>query len=209
MASSIITKNETRFSDSLKRSEISTIMSRFRADIYLLIVRAITIVLWVSLLLCKIDVSLGMELTFAAIIFISDTLDGIISRRYASGIQKFWFRVLDALVDKVGMFIFLVALLALGHIALSVVLCIIVYNTIIVVPPIIKLLGKYEKDLPWIQATFSSRFYAFSVGMFCLLSLNVDMNIQYNQICFIYFLFLGIFSLSSHWVKIKKIKEVM
>lgn len=48
-----------------------------------------------------------MAIAFMAIIFVSDALDGMISRRFCSPLEQYKFRISDAAIDKVGILAFL------------------------------------------------------------------------------------------------------
>lgn len=188
-------------------TSLSDLMPNLHIDILLLILRALTIIAWIILIMREINVSIYLQLTFVAIIFISDALDGMISRRFSSAPRQYLFRILDALVDKVGMLFFLFALLSIGHISISNFFVIIGYNILLVILPLTNIFGGDTKQLSYIQATIWSRFYAISVGIFCFLSINVKFVIQANQLASFYFVALGLISFISHFLKIRKIKE--
>lgn len=176
----------------------------FYIDIILISVRFSTIIIWSFFLLGTINSSIFFQSCLASIIFLSDAIDGIISRRFSTPSHQFLFRILDAFIDKIGILIFLVTLLFLRLIGVSVFFVIIGYNVLLVVPPIVKLLHGIDIHLSWIQATFWSRFYAFSVGVFCFLAANFNLSSYDREICS-YFLIIALFSFISHIIKIRNI----
>ena len=176
----------------------------FCIDIILLAVRLFTISIWSYFLLHAANPSIFFQLCFVSIIFFSDAIDGIISRRFSTPSHQFLFRILDTFIDKIGILAFLITLLFLGSIQLSVFFIIIGYNVLLVIPPIVKFLYGNDRHLKWIQATFWSRFYAFSVGIFCFMAANFNLSFFAGEICS-YFLFLALFSFISHIIKIRNI----
>lgn len=176
----------------------------FGIDIVFLAIRLSTIIIWSYFLLGATTLPIFFQLCFVSIIFLSDAFDGIISRRFSTQSHQFLFRILDTFIDKIGILAFLVTLLYLRLIQVSVFFIIIGYNVLLVVPPIIKLLYGIDNHLNWIQATFLSRFYAFSVGIFCFLAANFNLNSFTGEICS-YFLVLALLSFISHIIKIRNI----
>lgn len=182
------------------------IVAKLRLDIILLCIRAVTIVIWISIILLSVEMSLLLQIIFMAIIFLSDALDGIISRKYCLPLQQYNFRIMDAAVDKIGILLFLVTLFALKRISCITLFIIIGYNLLLILFPVVYIFVKSTKNVNWIQATMLSRFYAISVGLFCFLSIVYNTELKYEKIWGWYFLILGMFSLTSHILKIKKIK---
>lgn len=180
------------------------IMPKLHVDICCLLLRILTILIWVGALMQGRKLSVAIQTVFVGVIFITDAMDGMISRRFSTERQKYYFRILDAFVDKVSMLFFLLVLFFLHYFELPLLICIIAYNVVLTLPVIIKILCSTEKKLSWIQATLISRLYAMSVGIFCFLVLNIDFVKEYQNISFLYFVILGILSLFSHLIKIKK-----
>lgn len=182
---------------------------KLRVDLFLLIVRGGVIALWAVLLGNSVQMSIPVQIFFATIIFFSDALDGVFSRRFTTSTQRYQFRILDAFVDKIGILLFIVTLITLKKIPYITPIIIISYNVILVLPPILKILIGEQKNLQWIQATFWSRFYAFCVGIYCLLSITTDIAVRYKLAISFFFLVLGIISFISHAQKIRRLKGVI
>lgn len=179
---------------------------KFRMDLFLLVLRGGVIALWVALLGNSVQMSILLQIAFATIIFISDALDGVFSRRFTTSAQQYQFRILDAFVDKIGMLLFVITLVALKKMPYITPAIIIGYNVILVLPPILKIFISDQKDIQWIQATFWSRFYAFCVGIYCLLSIMTDIAVKYKLTASFSFLVLGFISFISHAKKIKQLE---
>jgi phosphatidylglycerophosphate synthase len=177
-----------------------------RIDIVFLLLRFVTIITWAVLLISGHNVTMELQLIFVAIIFITDALDGMISRRFSNDCQKYRFRILDAVVDKVGIFLFLLVLIFLDLVIVPIALTIITYNVILTMLFVKKTFRRTPRNLSLIQATMTSRFHAFSVGIFCFFVLNNPSAVNYNTIWLIYFVLLGILALISHFRKIQRLE---
>lgn len=190
----------------MKKKVISTI----RWDILLLKIRAITIVLWITMLWTSVSIKFSLQLFFVLVIFLSDALDGMISRRNCLPLEQYRFRILDAIIDKIGILAFLTTLLFQDRISITLLLVIIGYNMLLEIFPIIYILQrKKERKVDWIQATIFSRFYAISIGLYCFWSMTYRVKLKCEREWIIYFLILGLVSLISHIIKIIKIKGAL
>lgn len=179
---------------------------KLRVDLFLLIVRGCVIAFWVCLLRNSVQMSILLQIIFTVIIFISDALDGVFSRRFTTSTQRYQFRILDAFVDKIGILLFIITLVTLKKVPYITPIIIISYNIILVLPPVFNILMSEQKSLQWIQATFWSRFYAFCVGIYCFLSIITDIAVKYKLTISSFFLVLGIISFISHAQKIRRLK---
>ncbi|MCI9447191.1 MAG: hypothetical protein HFH36_07305 [Lachnospiraceae bacterium] len=184
-------------------------IAKLRLDLVLLGVRAVTIVFWLYILWMSIEVRLSLQIFLMMVIFLSDALDGVISRKFCLPSQQYRFRILDAVVDKIGILAFLMMLLYLGRIGLDVLWMIVGYNVLLLVFPFFYILGRRSQNIAWIQATLFSRLYAASVGVYCFFSIISDSGLKYGKEWFVYFLIAGVVSLSSHIIKVKKVKGAL
>lgn len=184
-------------------------MAKLRLDLVLLGIRAITIALWLFILWTSIEVGLSLQIFLMMIIFLSDALDGVISRKYSLPSQQYRFRILDAAVDKIGIFGFLAMLLYLGSISYDVFFAILGYNALLLAFPFFYILGGHSQNVAWIQATLFSRLYAASVGVYCFFSIISDSGLKHREEWFVYFLIIGGISLGSHIIKVKKVKGAL
>lgn len=202
---SVALLNKQRTILKLKRG-VSKI-SKYRIDLVLLFIRAVVIIVWGILLLSGKSLRLETQIAFTGIIFLSDAFDGIFSRRFVSKPSQYIFRIADSFVDKVGILFFLIVLLQLNYLPLSTASAIVIYNIILVLPPVVKILQGEQREYCLIQATFWSRFYACSVGIYCLSSIVTNFSFKYERIILCYFIVIGILSLLSHLEKIRKLEE--
>lgn len=186
----------------LSHGYYSQLISQIHFDVILLTIRIFTIVIWLILLQQAKTFALNVHICFMMIIFFSDALDGIISRRFSSAKEQYYFRIADATVDKVGILLFMVLLLKLNLISIQISCVIIVYNILLVIFPIIKIIDKSQENIELIQATLCSRIYTLSVGIYFFISIISDILVP-NNIGLIYFVILGFISIISHIVKIK------
>lgn len=122
-----------------------TIIYKLRLDIILLCIRVCTIILWISILWLSIEIDLLLQIIFMLIIFVSDALDGIISRRFCLPLQQYKFRILDALVDKMGILGFLLTLFCLRRISYMTLSVIIGYDLLLVIFPIVYIIKGFKK----------------------------------------------------------------
>lgn len=175
-------------------------------DKVLLIIRVVIISIWIVALWKSYDIKFEIQIAFVAIIFISDALDGIFSRRFTLPEQQYWFRIYDATADKLGILFFLGTLFYLKRINISLLLVIVGYNILLVIFPLIYIFGSSIKRVDCIQATIWSRFYAVSVGLFCFSAASSNLALQYSSLWALYFTTLGVVSLFSHMYKVKKVK---
>lgn len=187
-------------------AELKDIFPKLCLDKVLLVIRVIIISIWIIALWKSNDIKLETQIAFVAIIFISDALDGIFSRRFTLPKQQYWFRIFDATVDKLGIIFFLGTLFYLKRIDISLLLIIIGYNVLLVICPLIYIFGKSIKRVDCIQATIWSRFYAVSVGLFAFGAASSKVALQYRSLWAFYFTTIGIVSFFSHIYKVKKIK---
>lgn len=183
------------------------VLAKLRLDLALLSIRAVTIVVWLGFLWMSIEMQLSLQVCFTAIIFLSDAFDGIISRKFCLPLEQYRFRILDTVVDKIGILLFLVTLLYLKRISHTVIYLIMGYHILLILFPIAYILSGHSKNIAWIQATMCSRLYAISIGLYCFFSIVCDTALAYKREWALYFLVLGMVSLVSHIVKIKKLKE--
>lgn len=187
--------------------ELKSILPKLCLDKVLLVIRIIIISIWIIALWKSHDIKLEIQIAFVAIIFISDALDGIFSRRFTLPSQQYWFRIFDATADKLGILFFLGTLFYLKRISISSLLVIIGYNVLLVIFPLTYIFGKSIKRVDCIQATIWSRFYAVSVGLFCFGAASSNLALRYSSLWALYFITLGVVSLFSHIYKVKRIKE--
>lgn len=187
-------------------NKLQDILPKFYLDKVLLVIRALTILIWVMAMWMSVEIKIEIQVCFVTIIFLSDALDGIISRRFTVPRQQYQFRIMDAAVDKFGILFFLGTLFCLGRINMSSLFIILGYNIFLVVFPFIYILGNSSKKVDWIQATIWSRIYAISVGLFCFAATISDVALRYCSWWALYFIVLGIMSFVSHLNKMKRIK---
>lgn len=185
------------------------IIAELRLDRVLLIIRMGIIIIWLGTLWNSVKLDFFIQLLFTVIIFLSDALDGMISRRFCAPLEQYRFRILDATVDKVGILGFLLTLFCLGRSSYNTIFAIIGYNILLVVFPLMYMWRGLSKNVAWIQATGVSRFYAMSVGLYCFFALvnDTSLELEYERVWFVYFFVLGIIALTSHVIKINNIKN--
>lgn len=146
-----------------------------------------------------VSIKFSLQLFFVLVIFLSDALDGMISRRICLPLEQYRFRILDTIIDKIGILVFLTTLLLQDRISITLLLVIVGYNILLEIFPIIYILQrKKERKIDWIQATIFSRFYAISIGLYCFWSMSYRVKLKYEREWIIYFLILGLVSLISH-----------
>lgn len=183
------------------------IIAELRLDKVLLIIRIGIIAIWISFLWKSVEMHFSLQLLFTIIIFMSDALDGMISRRFCTPLEQYKFRILDAVVDKIGILGFLITLFWMGRSSYNTIFTIIGYNLLLIAFPLIYISRGSSKNVAWIQATVFSRFYAISVGMYCFFAIVNDIGLRYESAWSVYFFILGIIALISHVIKINKIKN--
>ncbi len=182
------------------------LLNRIHMEFFLLIVRFFAIITWIFMLYSRRSISIQHQIFLLFIIFVSDALDGVISRQGQNSEKKCTFRLLDSTVDKLGILFFLISLIDTGRIGHMTPLCIIIYNIIIsFVAVYIKKLHKKQR-LDYIQATLCSRFYAICVGIYCFVANNITIVDVGDKHVMWFFLGLGFLSLISHALKFKRIK---
>lgn len=205
-SSSVSIDNKYKLTSKLKKSVDR--LSKYRIDLFLLSIRVVVLLLWGTILLTKQQFGNGVQIVFAGIIFLSDAFDGIFSRRFVPKPSQYTFRMADSFVDKMGILLFLIILLQLHDLPLSTAIIIVTYNIILVLPPVLKIVSGRRGSYGWIQATFWSRFYAFSVGIYFLSAIMTEIPIKHEVFFSYYFVVIGIFSLLSHLIKIQNLEEV-
>lgn len=186
---------------------LRTYKPKYHFELIFLVLRLTAILVWLTFLIYYKNIALYLQLILANIIFVTDAMDGVISRRFTSPNEQYLFRILDALVDKIGIILFLTILVALDKISSKVFLIIICYNALLAIPAILRVFSTEKKELGWIQATLISRLYAFSVGITCLIACNVQFTKEISNLLFGYFILLSVISYISHIVKIVRLKR--
>ena len=164
----------------------------------LLFLRAITLSIWANKVLSDRKISVFLQIIFALIIIVSDIFDGKISRRRGGEKEKIIFRIMDAIIDKLGILFFSVVLYVTGRCNLYFVLIFCLYNIIVGVA--VWIIAGRKKDLivEDIQATKISRLYALSIAILFLVMLNIQLD--KNALCWvdIYFTLMAIAVFYSH-----------